>query len=69
MTHLELSEDERRTLHEMGGFHPHPRTRVRAQGILRLGQGLTLQKTTDEFGVRLNSVEHDRGTPCALTFH
>ena len=57
MKHLELSEDERRTLREMGVFHPHPRTRMRAQGILRLSQGLTLQKTADEFEVHLNSIE------------
>jgi transposase len=60
MKHLELTEDEQRTLREMGVFHPHPRTRMRAQGILRLNQGLTLQKTADEFGVHLNSVEQWR---------
>lgn len=60
MKHLELTEDEQRTLREMGVFHPHPRTRMRAQGILRLSQGLTLQKTADEFGVHLNSVEQWR---------
>jgi len=60
MKHLELSEDERRTLREVGVFHPHPRTRMRAQGILRLIQGLTLQKTADEFGVHLNCVEQWR---------
>ena len=60
MKNLELSEDERRTLREMGIFHPHPRTRMRAQGILRLSQGLTLQQTADEFGVHLNSVEQWR---------
>ena len=26
MKHLELSEDERRTLREIGVFHPYPRT-------------------------------------------
>jgi transposase len=57
MKHLELSEDERRRLREMDVFHPHARTRMLAQGILRLSQGLTLQKTADEFGVHLNSVE------------
>lgn len=40
MKRLELTEDEQRTLREMGVFHPHPRTRVRTQGILRLSQGL-----------------------------
>jgi transposase len=60
MKHLELTEDEQRTLREIGVFHPHPRTRMRAQGILRLSQGLTLQRTADEFGVHLNSVEQWR---------
>lgn len=60
MKHLELTEHEQRTLREMGVFHPHPRTRMRAQGILRLSQGLTLQQTADEFGVHLNSVEQWR---------
>ena len=60
MKHLDLSGDERRTLREMGVFHPHPRTRMRAQGILRLSQGLTLQQTADEFSVHLNSVEQWR---------
>lgn len=57
MKRLELSEHERRTLRDMGVFHQHPRTRMRAQGILRLSEGLILQKTPDEFGVQLNSVE------------
>jgi len=60
MKRLELSEDEQRTLREMGIFHLHPRTRMRAQGILRLSQGLTLQRTADEFMVHLNSVEQWR---------
>ncbi|MDL2355598.1 MAG: helix-turn-helix domain-containing protein [Pseudomonadota bacterium] len=54
---LVLSKDERRMLQEMGIFHPHPRTRMRAQGILRLSHGLTLQQTADEFMVHLTSVE------------
>jgi hypothetical protein len=57
MKRPELSEDERHTLREMCIFHPHPRIRMRAQGILRLSQGLTLQQTADEFSVHLNSVE------------
>jgi hypothetical protein len=57
MKRLMLSDAERRTLRDMGIFHPHPRTRLRAQGILRLSQGLTLQETADEFSVHLNSVE------------
>lgn len=60
MKRLELTEDERRTLREMGIFHEHPRTRMRAQGIVRLSQGLTLQQTADEFLVHLNSVEQWR---------
>lgn len=49
MKHLELTADEQRTLREMGVFHPHPRTRMRVQGILRLSQGLSLQRNADEF--------------------
>lgn len=60
MKRLDLSNEERRTLREMGIFHPHPRTRMRAQGILRLSQGLTLQQTADEFVVHWNSVEQWR---------
>ena len=60
MKHLELSGEEQRTLREMGVFHPHPRTRMRAQGLLRLSQGLTLKRTANEFGVHLNSVEQWR---------
>ncbi|WP_313168279.1 helix-turn-helix domain-containing protein [Massilia oculi] len=60
MKHLELSGEEQRTLREMGVFHPHPRTRMRAQRLLRLSQGLTLQRSADEFGVHLNNVEQWR---------
>jgi len=61
MKHLELSEVERRTLPEMGVFHPHPRTRMRAQGILQLSPGLTLQKTADKFRVQ-SSPKSDQPT-------
>lgn len=57
---LELSKDKRRTFREMGIFHAHPKTRMRAQVILRLSQGLTLPQTADEFMVHLNSVEQWR---------
>ncbi|WP_166877046.1 helix-turn-helix domain-containing protein [Massilia mucilaginosa] len=57
---LKLSADERRTLREMGIYHPHARTRMRAQGMFRLAQGLTLQQVADEFEVHLNSVENWR---------
>jgi transposase len=57
---LLLSKEEQRTLRDMGVFHSHPRTRMRAQGILRLSHGLTLEQTANEFGVHLNSVEHWR---------
>jgi len=60
MKNLELSEDERRTLREMGIFHPYPRSRMRAQGILRLSQGLALRQTAYKFGVHSNSVEQWR---------
>lgn len=57
---LILEKAEQQTLREMGVFHPHPRTRIRAQAIVRLSQGLTLQQTADEFHIHLNSVEHWR---------
>jgi transposase len=57
---LELTNDEFRTLREMGVFHSDPHTRRRAQAIVRLSQGLTLQKVADEFDVHLNSVEQWR---------
>lgn len=60
MKHLELSEDEQRMVREMGVLRPHPRIRMRAQRTLRLSQGLTLQKTADEFGLHLDSVERWR---------
>ena len=41
-THLNLSKEESLTLREMGIYHPHARTRRRAQGVRRLGQGMTL---------------------------
>lgn len=50
MKHLELYEDERRTLRETGMFRPNPHTRMWAHGVFRLSQGFTLQKTGDEFG-------------------
>lgn len=53
-----LSKEEERTLREMGIYHPHGRTRRRAQGVRRLGEGKTLQQVADEFEVHLNSVEH-----------
>lgn len=57
---LVLNNVEQQTLREMGIFHSHARTRMRAQAILRLSQGLTLQQTADEFKVHLNSVEQWR---------
>lgn len=60
MERLELTSVEVRTLRDMGIFHSHPRTRMRAQVIVRLSQGLTLQQVANEFAVHLNSVEHWR---------
>ena len=57
---LKLAEVEQQTLREMGIHHGHNRTRMRAQAILRLSQGLTLQQTPDEIMVYLNSVEQWR---------
>jgi transposase len=58
MKRLELTPVEVRALRDMGIFHSHPRTRMRAQAIVRLSQGLTLQQVANEFAVHLNSVEH-----------
>jgi 23S rRNA A2030 N6-methylase RlmJ len=60
MKRLELTPVEVRTLRDMGISHSHPRTRMRAQAIVRLSQGLTLQQVANEFAVHLNSVEHWR---------
>ena len=57
---LNLTAEERRTLREMDIYHPHARARMRAQGMFRLAQGLTLQQVADEFEVHLNSVENWR---------
>ena len=57
---LMLSKVEQQTLREMGILHGHYRTRMRAQAVLRLSQGLTLQETADEFMVHINSVEQWR---------
>jgi len=54
---LILQQAEQQTLRDMGVFHPHPRVRIRAQAIVRLSQGLTLQQTANEFHVHLNSIE------------
>lgn len=57
---LVLTKVEQQTLREMGILHEHYRTRMRAQAILRLSQGLTLQQTADEFMVHINSIEQWR---------
>lgn len=54
---LILQQVEQQTFREMGFFHPHPRVRVRAQAIVRLSQGLTLQQIANEFHVHLDSIE------------
>lgn len=60
MKGLNLSNEEKQTLREMGIHQPHARTRRRAQGVGMLGQGMTLQEAADEFEVHINSVEHWR---------
>lgn len=60
MKGLKLSAEESRTLRAMGIYHPHARTRRRAQGVQMLGQGMTLRQVADEFEVHINSVEHWR---------
>ena len=57
---LNLSIEERRTLRERVIYHPHARTRMRAQGMFRLAQDLTLQQVADEFEVDFNRVENWR---------
>jgi hypothetical protein len=60
MKRLELTPAEIRTLRDMGIFQSHPRTRMRAQAIVRLSQGLTLQQVATEFAGHLNRVDHWR---------
>lgn len=56
MRRFHLKEAERRTLFEMGMWHPHPRVSRRAQALVRLAQGITQTQSANEFGVHLNSV-------------
>lgn len=56
MKRFDLAKEERRTLFEMGMWHPHPRVRRRAQALVRLAQGITQTQTAREFDVHLNSV-------------
>lgn len=56
MKRFYLAEEERRTLFEMGMWHPHPRVRRRAQALVRLAQGMTQTQAAREFNVHLNSV-------------
>lgn len=56
MKRFHLEEEERRTLFEMGMWHPHPRVRRRAQALVRLAQGITQTQAAQEFGVHLNSM-------------
>ena len=55
---LILQQAEQQTLRDMGVLHPHPRVRIRAQAIVRLNQGLTLQQTGNEFHVHLGTESH-----------
>lgn len=56
MKRFELTDEERHTLLEMSVWHPHPRARRRAQGLLRLAQQYTQEQVAHEFGVHRNSV-------------
>lgn len=56
MKRFQFTEEERRTLLEMGMAHPHARVRRRAQGLSRLAQGLTQMQVAKEFGMYLNSI-------------
>jgi transposase len=55
---LSLTDAEQRTLLEMGIGHPHRRTRRRAQGLLRLAQGISQAQLAREYEVHLNSVRY-----------
>ena len=57
---LRLGKVEQQALSEMGILHCHCRKRMRAQAVLRLSQGLTLQEAADESMVHINSVEQWR---------
>ena len=61
MKRLELTAVEIRTLRDMGIFHSHPRTRMRAQAIVRLSQGLTLQQVANEFACRALATALEQG--------
>lgn len=54
MKRFYLEEEERRTLFDMGRWHPHARVRRRAQALVRLAQGLTQTQVAREFRVHLN---------------
>lgn len=56
MKHFLLSEEERRSLFEMGVGHHHPRVRRRAQALVRLAQAIPRGQVAHEFGVHLNSI-------------
>lgn len=56
MKRFELTEEEQRTLLEMGLWYPHPRVRRRAQALLHLAQARTQEQVAHEFGVHRNSV-------------
>lgn len=53
MKRLELTPVENRIMPDMGIFRSCTRTRLRAQAIVRLSQGLTLQQVANEFAVHL----------------
>lgn len=55
---LGIEQGQQRILHDMDDFQPHPRTKMRGHVIVRLGEGLTLQKTADESSIHLSIVEH-----------
>lgn len=56
MKRLQLDEQERRTLCEMGMLHPNARVRRRAQALIRLAQGTPRAQVARDFSVHLNSV-------------
>lgn len=51
MKRMELSEEEHRTLLDIGIYHPHARTRQRAQGVRMLA--LALWNIANKSAIRL----------------
>ncbi|MFT5533661.1 MAG: transposase [Burkholderiaceae bacterium] len=56
MKRLLLSEDQQKTLRDIGIHHGDARVRQRAQAITRVAQGHTYKAVAAEFGVHMSTV-------------